>query len=312
MNENNNPETDAMPVTNEQTAPDDANGCAFEMEIFRAGDYGAKGSWTPEDLDAIAADYTPERHEAPLTLDHASSGPAIGWVEHLRRVGDRLIAKVHGVPNVVAELIRRGNYKQRSAELVRKFRDTGKPYLRAVSLLGAAIPEVKGLRPIQFSENDEVSCVDSEPDGIAALRAELNTLRRKLIMSDLQCAGVTLTDEQTTAFCDMMDALPNGMRVSFAEDEPKLTPAQWFTRLMAQFSASHLSQQMPLPLMGEAAPEAAAKVDDTAVADAFSEEMSAELESLRLRRTAEDICRNNPDKDYSAALLMAAKSQQKH
>ena len=65
-----------------------------EMEIFRCGDYGPKGSYTEADLDAIASDYSPEVHEAPLTADDAQSGPALGWVAGVRRAGDRLVVGV--------------------------------------------------------------------------------------------------------------------------------------------------------------------------------------------------------------------------
>ena len=43
----------------------------LELEIFRAGDYGDKGSWGEGELDQLAADYDPALHEAPVTLDHA-------------------------------------------------------------------------------------------------------------------------------------------------------------------------------------------------------------------------------------------------
>lgn len=123
----------------------------LDMEVFRAGDYGAKGAYSQADLDALAADYAPGELEAPLTLDHAQSGPAYGWVRALRRSGDRLIATVTGVPGALRRLIAAGAYKNRSIELIRCAARTGRPYLRAVSLLGAATPEVAGLREIAFA-----------------------------------------------------------------------------------------------------------------------------------------------------------------
>ena len=35
------------------------------IEIFRAGDYGEKGNFTPTVLDAIVSKYDPSFHEAP-------------------------------------------------------------------------------------------------------------------------------------------------------------------------------------------------------------------------------------------------------
>src|SRR5690606_32066987 len=50
----------------------------LELEIFRAGDYGPRGRWSEADLDRLAAGYDPALHEAPVTLDHAQTGPALG------------------------------------------------------------------------------------------------------------------------------------------------------------------------------------------------------------------------------------------
>ena len=130
---------------------DDLNPDALEMEIFKAGDYGAKGRYSEADIQALAEDYKPGLLEAPLTFDHARSGPAYGWVAALKRSGDRLIAVLKDVPSTVRDVLRNGLFKRRSVELMRELPETGRPYLRAVTLLGAATPEVKGLREIAFS-----------------------------------------------------------------------------------------------------------------------------------------------------------------
>src|SRR5688572_1450765 len=105
------------------------------IEVFRAGDYGPKGVWDEKALDGIAADYDPATHEAPVTLDHAQTGPALGWVEAVRRVGDKLIARLRGVNLKLLELIRAGAFKKRSVEIYPALRETKRPYLRAVSFL---------------------------------------------------------------------------------------------------------------------------------------------------------------------------------
>lgn len=158
----------------------------IELEVFRAGDYGAKGSWPEAALDQLAADYDPARHEAPVTLDHAQTGPAHGWVCGLRRAGDRLIATLRGLSQHVRELLTNGAYKKRSVELYPQFADTGRPYLRAVSLLGAAVPEVKGLSdPLVFEETVEpapqgtpMNDANREPTGSSLSFAELATQLR--------------------------------------------------------------------------------------------------------------------------------------
>jgi hypothetical protein len=126
----------------------------LELEVFRAGDYGEKGRWDEGDLDRIAADYDPALHEAPVTLDHAQGGPALGWVAAVRRVGDRLVARLRGLNLKLLELLRQGAFKKRSVEIYPALRETGRPYLRAVSFLGAAVPEVKGLADPIFGEGN--------------------------------------------------------------------------------------------------------------------------------------------------------------
>jgi len=124
----------------------------LEVEVFRGGDYGPKGSYGEADLDRIAAGYDPATHEAPVTLDHAQRGPAHGCVKRLRRLGDRLLATLWKVSPALHDWLRRGAYRKCSVELYRSFRGNGRPYLKAVSFLGAATPEVKGLQAPLFAE----------------------------------------------------------------------------------------------------------------------------------------------------------------
>ena len=126
----------------------------LEVEIFRTGDYGEKGRYDEAALDAIANDYDAELHEAPVTVDHTQTGPAEGWVQGLRRIGDRLVAILGRISPNLRRLLAEGAYKKRSVELYRSFRETERPYLKAVSFLGAASPEVKGLADPVFNEND--------------------------------------------------------------------------------------------------------------------------------------------------------------
>jgi len=126
----------------------------IEIEVFRTGDYGPKGAYAPEDLARIAEDYDPAWHEAPVTVDHRQDGPAFGWVAGLRCAGEVLVARLKDVHESLREWIRQGAYKKRSVELYRTFARTGRPYLRAVSFLGACPPEVKGLADPIFREDE--------------------------------------------------------------------------------------------------------------------------------------------------------------
>lgn len=145
----------------------------LEVEVFRAGDYGAKGAWDEAALDTIAGDYDPKLHEAPVTVDHAQSGPALGWVEALRRVGDRLVARLRITSAKLIELLRGGAFKKRSVEIYPELRETGRPYLRAVSFLGAAAPEVKGLADPEIAESAPAPLFAENDPPHEAIEAEI-------------------------------------------------------------------------------------------------------------------------------------------
>lgn len=150
-------------------------GTTLDIEVFRAGDYGAKGQYDETALDAIAGRYDPARHEAPVTLDHAQTGAAHGWVERVWRVGDRLVARIGRLSGELREALRTGAYRKRSIELYRAFGEEGGPYLKAVAFLGAAAPEVKGLADPVFADSAE--CVAFH---IESPRARAEALRRRL------------------------------------------------------------------------------------------------------------------------------------
>lgn len=98
-------------------------------------------------------------HNPPAKLGHdekqqfaVDSGlPALGWVEKLTIVGDRLLATFGEVPDMVKEAFDKGLYKKVSSEIYHAFDDpeTGEnmgAVLRAVAFLGADVPQVKGLK----------------------------------------------------------------------------------------------------------------------------------------------------------------------
>lgn len=145
----------------------------MELEVFRAGDYGEKGKWTERELDAIAESYSASNHEAPVTLDHAQSGPALGWVAGVRRAGDRLLARLRKVHPDLARALREGTFRKRSVELYHNLAGSGGPYLKAVSFLGAAAPAVKGLTDPVFTAVEPEVRFAAENGGYTSFGSEL-------------------------------------------------------------------------------------------------------------------------------------------
>lgn len=135
------------------------------IELFRAGDYGAKGKFTVQDLDRIAASYDPSFHEAPLVIGHPESNkPAYGWIDRLKRSGEVLLGKPKQVDPEFEAGVEAGRFKKRSVA----FYKTPSGYsLRHVGFLGAKPPDVKGLADAVFHDQDtEVIEVTFEEDSM--------------------------------------------------------------------------------------------------------------------------------------------------
>lgn len=304
---------------------------ALEMEVFRTGDYGERGEWNEEALEALARDYDPRVHEAPLTLDHAQSGPALGWVRALRRAGDRLVARVGLIPERVRGFLRMGAYTKRSVEIVRSHPATGRPYLRAVSLLGAASPAVEGLAPVAFAAGEapgdaeriefrtDVTDAANAGDAPAAaedagradagtpgeadiLRGELEALRARAAERDaahfverMRSRGVALFDADEA----MIRRVAGGAWAGAGSCAP--APGE-----LLDWLAGLLEQRAPVMPEGEAAAEGAPPACG-ADAVGFSERcdpVSAELHRRALARLGAD-----PSLTYAAALMAVAGTQ---
>ena len=139
------------------------------FEIFRTGTHtslnGQTKDFSESDLDTIASSYDPQQHEAPIVIGHPeTNAPAYGWIDKLKRVGDRLIAFPKQVSNEFAELVKTGAFKKRSISI------TPDLQLNHVGFLGAAAPAVKGLKDVEFAENpDELEFASFEFDPVLEL-----------------------------------------------------------------------------------------------------------------------------------------------
>jgi hypothetical protein len=135
-----------------------------DIEIFRAGRHTAMSgetlSFSDADLDGTVSSYDPAVHEAPVVIGHPKhDAPAYGWVKGLRRDGDSLLAGVDQLEPGFAEMVRDGRFKKVSASFYKPDSPSnpkpGSYYLRHVGFLGAQPPAVKGLAPIELSDDPE-------------------------------------------------------------------------------------------------------------------------------------------------------------
>ncbi len=140
------------------------------MEIFAAGTHRNK-DYRNSDLDEIVKNFAqfsapdaPSRIlRVPLVIGHSEDQeylqrtdlPAAGWAVHVYAESGRLFADADGIPEEVARLIRGGAYRTVSAEIYDEPPE-GVPargkMLRRIAILGAEIPEVKGLADIPTPE----------------------------------------------------------------------------------------------------------------------------------------------------------------
>lgn len=131
------------------------------VELCAPGEWNDREYTADEFRQAVAtAHELGNAYHAPLKLGHADGqqflnqpdgDPAMGWVENLRLVGDRLVGDFRAVPLRIAQLIKSGGYRGRSCEFWLNARYGGKlrPFmLKAVALLGIDAPAVEGLSDI--------------------------------------------------------------------------------------------------------------------------------------------------------------------
>ena len=152
-------------------------------EVFKAGKY-PQGKFTKKEIAEIAKNYDPNFCEAPITIDHQQSGPAYGWVETVKAEGDKLKVAFKDIPEAFEKDVNDGKYKKVSVELYRNLEGKG-AYLKAVSFLGAAIPQVKGLEAIKFMESESDTYeFESEDDSDNFSQEDIDDLKKQI--SDLE------------------------------------------------------------------------------------------------------------------------------
>lgn len=152
---------------------------AFDAEIFSVGTWNGD-KFTGEDLDQMVNNFALLKNDIkpPVKLGHTSKlnkevdegQPAFGWVQGLKRVGDKLIASFKDVPEILMDAIKKGLYKRVSAEIYYNVKHGGKnigKVLSGVALLGSAIPAVKNLKDLTayLSETPDLS-IEFDGEGV--------------------------------------------------------------------------------------------------------------------------------------------------
>ncbi|GEM_PF-6517965 len=185
------------------------------QEVFRAGRWN-NDDYSISDLDAICEAADKVGFRIPIKVGHSETQelPAAGFVENVRRVGDKLVGDFKNVPRKIAELIKQGGFLSKSAEIYWNWQHgaTGKMFprvLKAVAILGQSIPAVSGL-------NDLAGLYDERG----------NIFRRYEIREETEnMQYLSASDELNKKACAHMDA--TGLAYSnalkhIAHEEPEL------------------------------------------------------------------------------------------
>lgn len=135
---------------------------------------------TEADFDRIVAGFDPADPDgSPLVFGHPSlDDPAYGWVQGVRRDGDKLLARFRDVPGTVTDLVAAGRYRNVSIKL-----SPDKSRLVHVGLLGAVPPAISGLAPVKFSAGDGLTIEFSnggDMTELERLQAENTSLKARL------------------------------------------------------------------------------------------------------------------------------------
>jgi hypothetical protein len=142
----------------------------FDAEIFSTGEWNGD-KYSEADLQDIADNFNTLAGtvKPPVRLGHRNleGQPALGWVKSLKRAGNKLIATLGDVPQVIYDSIKTGRFKRVSAEIYWNYKPKSGSFigekfnyvLKAVALLGADIPAVNNLSDLtayltQISAND--------------------------------------------------------------------------------------------------------------------------------------------------------------
>lgn len=220
------------------------------VEVFSVGttNHGTEleRDWTPQDLDAIVRNFNlvfrrPEPlYHPPAKIGHdedqgaflrmmRSDWPAAGWIKSLRHDGVNLYADIGEVVDDVAGWIAERKYRKVSAEILDnpppsllEAGCTG-PFLQAVAFLGAAPPEVKGLKDLPMPVM--LFCKKLAPASIRLRKsqgahyfAEVTTVDKQQMLDFLASKGAdlakiqSLPDEAIAEFVRLIQAIESAQQ----------------------------------------------------------------------------------------------------
>ena len=201
------------------------------IDVCRAGNWrDARGRDVAIDearLDRIV-DAHGQADPAPVVVGHPETdAPAFAWVDGLRRVGDRLQAKLRDIAPPFRDAVEAGRYAGRSIALQG---DT----LRHLGFLGGRAPAVPGLAPTRFAAAPETVIPlaevtlagPAERAAWGALARMLRGMRERIIATDGQdAADAAIPDYEIEALAELARAAAEQDRAAPSLAAPEIHEA---------------------------------------------------------------------------------------
>lgn len=210
------------------------------FEVFRAGTY-PQGDFSEDDVEALAKNYNPKFCEAPITLDHEQRGPAYGWVKELKAEDGKLKASFRDISPELKDLVQSGKYKKISVEIYKNLEGIG-PYLKSITFLGAAIPQVKGMEPVEFKEGEtetyifeveeEETIKPQKPDNKTEPKVEFETVKEIVKLQN------DISDIESRIACMLNQPDKDDKQITSLQEKVQQLSAQ-----MKEFETTEIARQ---------------------------------------------------------------------
>lgn len=130
-------------------------------EVFSSGEHtdseGQTAVWKETDLEDIVEKGNTQlpTKPIPITLGHPTdAAPSFGWVEKLKKVGNKIRAKFNQLNENFVTALKNGAYKGRSISL---YNDNK---IRHIGFLGSSQPAVSDLQPFSFEDKSPCKTYD--------------------------------------------------------------------------------------------------------------------------------------------------------
>lgn len=142
-----------------------------EVEIFGVGEWQGQNmkkpfKFTMEMVRKIVANTMKVENKIsmPIKLGHTNKQifnqtdgqPALGWLKNVKLKGEKIVADLTNIPEVLMKAMKKGLFKQVSVE-IGNTKSVG-PHVTALAVLGADLPAVKSLKDLDqyFSEKNDL------------------------------------------------------------------------------------------------------------------------------------------------------------